>query len=143
VTVRPRRIGHIGLVSTDLERLVAWYEEVLGFQVSDRMPYPDDAPFYEGVWMRCNSDHHVVSLFGLREVPERPHDPRAFKVPGFPVTPILSILACAYILASLHWYTWVIFAGWVAVFLVFYMLYGRKHSVLGQERGEEPVVEEK
>jgi len=55
----------------------------------------------------------------------------------------LSILACAYILASLHWYTWVIFAGWVAVFLVFYMLYGRKHSVLGQERGEEPVVEEK
>jgi len=26
---------------------------------------------------------------------------------------------------------------------VFYMLYGRRHSVLGQERGEEPVVEEK
>ena len=83
MTVRPRRIGHIGLVSTDLERLVAWYEDVLGFQVSDRMPYPEDAPFYEGVWMRCNSDHHVVSLFGLRVVPERPHDPRALSVPGF------------------------------------------------------------
>ena len=85
----------------------------------------------------------VVSLGVLILRYREPDLPRGFKVPGFPVTPILSILACAYILASLHWYTWVIFAGWVAVFLVFYMLYGRKHSVLGQERGEEPVVEEK
>jgi basic amino acid/polyamine antiporter, APA family len=85
----------------------------------------------------------VVSLGVIILRYREPDLPRGFKVPGFPVTPILSILACAYILASLHWYTWVIFAGWVAVFLVFYMLYGRKHSVLGQERGEEPVVEEK
>ena len=57
------------------------------------------------------------------------------RLPGHPV---LSILACAYILASLHWYTWLVFAGWVAVFLVFYLLYGRKHSVLGRrlQRGE-------
>jgi APA family basic amino acid/polyamine antiporter len=85
----------------------------------------------------------VVSLGVIILRYREPDLPRGFKVPGFPVTPILSILACAYILASLHWYTWVIFTGWVAVFLVFYMLYGRKHSVLGQERGEEPVVEEK
>jgi amino acid transporter len=85
----------------------------------------------------------VVSLGVILLRYREPDLPRGFKVPGFPVTPILSVLACAYILASLHWYTWVIFAGWVAVFLVFYMLYGRKHSVLGQERGEEPVVEEK
>jgi amino acid transporter len=85
----------------------------------------------------------VVSLGVIILRYREPDLPRGFTVPGFPVTPILSILACAYILASLHWYTWVIFAGWVAVFLVFYMLYGRKHSVLGQERGEEPVVEEK
>jgi APA family basic amino acid/polyamine antiporter len=85
----------------------------------------------------------VVSLGVIILRYREPDLPRGFKVPGFPVTPILSILACAYILASLHWYTWVIFAGWVVVFLVFYMLYGRKHSVLGQERGEEPVVEER
>ena len=85
----------------------------------------------------------VVSLGVIILRYREPDLPRGFKVPGFPVTPILSILACAYILISLHWYTWVIFVGWVAVFLVFYMLYGRKHSVLGQERGEEPVVEEK
>jgi len=28
-----------------------------------------------------------------------------------------------------------IFAGWVAVFLIFYMLYGRKHSALGEVEG--------
>jgi basic amino acid/polyamine antiporter, APA family len=84
----------------------------------------------------------VVSLGVIILRYREPDLPRGFTVPGFPVTPILSILACTYILISLHWYTWVIFVGWVAVFLVFYMLYGRKHSVLGQERGEEPVVEE-
>jgi amino acid transporter len=83
----------------------------------------------------------VVSLGVIILRRREPNLPRGFKVPGYPVTPILSILACAYILASLHWYTWLVFAGWIAVFLVFYMLYGRKHSVLGQERGEEPVVD--
>ncbi len=83
MTVRPRRIGHIGLISRDLDRLVAWYEDVLGFQVSDRMPYPEDAPFYEGVWMRCNSDHHTMSMFGLRHVPPAPAEPRALDTPGF------------------------------------------------------------
>jgi basic amino acid/polyamine antiporter, APA family len=77
----------------------------------------------------------VVSLGVIILRYREPNLPRAFKVPGFPVTPILSILACAYILASLHWYTWLIFAGWVAVFLIFYMLYGRKHSALGEVDG--------
>ena len=36
---------------------------------------------------------------------QQPDLPRGFKVPGYPVTPILSIAACAYILFSLHWYT--------------------------------------
>jgi len=77
----------------------------------------------------------VVSLGVIILRYREPNLPRAFKVPGFPVTPILSILACAYILASLHWYTWLIFAGWVAVFLIFYMLYGRRHSALGEVEG--------
>jgi basic amino acid/polyamine antiporter, APA family len=77
----------------------------------------------------------VVSLGVIILRYREPNLPRGFKVPGFPVTPILSILACAYILASLHWYTWLIFAGWVAIFLIFYMLYGRKHSALGEVEG--------
>ncbi|MBA8793898.1 amino acid transporter [Friedmanniella endophytica] len=74
----------------------------------------------------------IVSLGVIILRVREPDLPRGFKVPGYPVTPVLSILACGYILASLHWYTWVIFAGWVIVFLAFYLLYGRRHSALGR-----------
>lgn len=67
-----------------------------------------------------------VIILRIRE----PDLPRAFKVPGYPVTPVLSVLACAYILASLHWYTWIAFGVWVAVALVFYFAWGRHHSAL-------------
>jgi amino acid transporter len=55
---------------------------------------------------------------------------RGFKVPLYPITPILSIIACGYILYSLHWYTWIAFGAWVAVVIVFYLLWGRHHSAL-------------
>jgi APA family basic amino acid/polyamine antiporter len=61
---------------------------------------------------------------------QQPDLPRGFKVPGYPVTPVLSMAACAYILFSLHWYTWIAFSGWVAVALVFYLAWGRRHSAL-------------
>jgi amino acid transporter len=63
---------------------------------------------------------------------QEPDLPRGFKVPGYPVTPVLSMAACAYILYSLHWYTWVAFSGWVAVALIFYLVWGRRHSALNR-----------
>jgi catechol-2,3-dioxygenase len=77
VGVRPRGIGHIGLMARDLERFVSFYERVLGMQVSDRMPFPEDYPYDEGVWLRCNGDHHVISVFGLRNAPDEPSTARA------------------------------------------------------------------
>ncbi|MEI7915781.1 MAG: amino acid permease [Mycobacteriaceae bacterium] len=74
-----------------------------------------------------------VAVMILRR--REPDLPRGFKVPGYPVTPVLSVLACAYILLSLHWYTWLAFAGWVSVVLAFYFLWGRHHSALNQGRG--------
>ncbi|OBK19402.1 amino acid permease [Mycobacterium asiaticum] len=59
---------------------------------------------------------------------------RAFRVPGYPVTPLLSVLACGYILFSLHWYTWLAFSGWIVVALVYYLVWGRHHSVLNRDR---------
>jgi catechol 2,3-dioxygenase len=61
----------------DLEGIVEFYERALGLQVSDRLPYPKDAPFHEAVFLRCNTEHHVMSIFGLRDAPEPPKDPRA------------------------------------------------------------------
>ncbi|NLA37246.1 MAG: amino acid permease, partial [Actinobacteria bacterium] len=40
------------------------------------------------------------------------------------------VLACGYILFSLHWYTWLAFSAWVFVVLVFYFAWGRHHSAL-------------
>jgi hypothetical protein len=49
------------------------------------------------------------------------------------VTPVLSVLACGYILASLHWYTWLAFGAWVSVVLTFYFTWGRHNSALNKE----------
>lgn len=67
-----------------------------------------------------------VIILRVRE----PDLPRAFKVPGYPVTPVLSVLACGYILLSLHWYTWIAFSGWIVLALIFYFVWGRHHSAL-------------
>jgi len=69
-----------------------------------------------------------VIILRVRE----PDLPRGFRVPGYPVTPILAIVACAYILLSLRWYTWVAFGGWVAVVLVYYFAWARRHSALNR-----------
>lgn len=84
----------------------------------------------------------VVSVGVIVLRVREPDLPRGFRVPGYPVTPVLSIMACGYILASLHWYTWIAFSGWVLLALIFYFVWGRHHSALndaavdpsGQER---------
>ena len=61
-----------------------------------------------------------------------PDLPRGFKVPGYPVTPILSILGCIWIIQDLRPVTIIGFVIWVAVALVFYFTYGIRHSELAR-----------
>lgn len=61
-----------------------------------------------------------------------PDLPRSFKVPGYPVTPILSVLGCLWIIQDLRPVTIYVFLIWVAVALVWYFFYGVKHSHLGR-----------
>jgi amino acid transporter len=75
----------------------------------------------------------VVSVGVIVLRVRQPDLPRGFKVPGYPVTPVLSVLACGYILASLHWYTWIAFTGWVSLALLFYFVWGRHHSALNDD----------
>ena len=59
-----------------------------------------------------------------------PDLPRGFKVPGYPVTPILSILGCIWIIIDLRPITIAVFLIWVVVVLVWYFTYGIRHSRL-------------
>ena len=74
----------------------------------------------------------VVSIAVIILRRREPDLPRPFKVPGYPVTPILSVLGCLWIIKDLRVPTLVIFVIWVAIVLVWYFLYGMKHSHLGR-----------
>lgn len=77
----------------------------------------------------------VVSVGVILLRVRQPELERGFRVPGYPVTPVLAIAACLAIMAGLHWYTWAFFGSWVAVVLVFYFTWSRRHSVLGRNGG--------
>jgi basic amino acid/polyamine antiporter, APA family len=61
-----------------------------------------------------------------------PDLPRGFKVPLYPVTPILSIAGCIWIISDLRAVTIYVFFGWAAVALLWYFFYGRHHATLGR-----------
>ncbi|MFD9407681.1 APC family permease [Streptomyces sp. NPDC059989] len=68
---------------------------------------------------------------------------RGFRVPGYPVVPVLSILACGYLVHELPLDTYLLFGGWLALALVVYLFYSRKHSRLeeaAEPAGEQAVV---
>ena len=58
----------------------------------------------------------------------RPDLPRAFKVPGYPVVPILAALACLFVMGFLTIGTWLRFLVWMAIGLLWYFAYSRTHS---------------
>jgi amino acid transporter len=72
----------------------------------------------------------VVSIGVIILRVREPDLKRGFKVPLYPITPILSVLACLWILSGLHWYTWLWFGLWVGVALLFYVFWSRHHSAL-------------
>ena len=61
---------------------------------------------------------------------KRPEIHRPFKAPLYPVIPILGILLCGYLMVSLPFATWIRFLAWLAIGLVIYFAYSRRHSKL-------------
>jgi APA family basic amino acid/polyamine antiporter len=61
-----------------------------------------------------------------------PDLPRGFKVPFYPLTPILSIAGCLWIIQDLRAVTIWVFLIWVAIALGWYLLYGFRHSHVGR-----------
>ncbi|QWF83638.1 amino acid permease [Amycolatopsis sp. CA-230715] len=64
--------------------------------------------------------------------------PAAFRVPGGPVIPVLTVLICGYVIYGLGSVTQVIFVVWLVVALVYYLLWARRHSALNTPVEAEP-----
>ncbi|MEI7676723.1 MAG: amino acid permease [Bacteroidales bacterium] len=67
-----------------------------------------------------------VSIIVLRKT--QPDIPRPFKTPWVPTVPILGALICFAQMVSLPVDTWIRLFIWMAIGLIIYFAYGRKHS---------------
>ncbi len=62
----------------------------------------------------------------------KPNLKRPFRTPFSPVIPLLGIVFCLYLMASLPAETWWRFVVWMAVGIVIYFTYSRTHSTLNR-----------
>ncbi|MFB7835839.1 MULTISPECIES: amino acid permease [unclassified Streptomyces] len=83
----------------------------------------------------------VVNLAVMVLRRRNPELPRSFRVPLFPLSPILGIGFCLYLMWGTGWTTWLQFAGFLVVGTLVYAGYGRRHSrlVTAPSEGAAPV----
>ena len=63
----------------------------------------------------------------------RPDLDRPFRTPWVPFVPVMGIICCIGLMATLPGYTWLRLIVWLLVGFVIYFTYGRKHSTLQRE----------
>ncbi|HET9633907.1 MAG TPA: amino acid permease [Terrabacter sp.] len=71
----------------------------------------------------------------------RPDLKRSFRVPGNPIVPWLSALACFYLVLNLSVETWIRFVVWMALGFLIYFAYSRTHSNVARGVDEARVEE--
>jgi APA family basic amino acid/polyamine antiporter len=76
-----------------------------------------------------------VAVLVLRRT--RPDLPRAFRVPGAPVVPLISAGLCLFLMAHLQAATWIAFVVWLAIGMVIYFTYARRNALL-HKHGDKP-----
>ncbi len=64
----------------------------------------------------------------------QPNLSRPFKLPLNPIIPLLGIIFCFYLMLHLTLITWGRFFIWLAIGIIIYFFYGRKHSKLNLEK---------
>ena len=64
-----------------------------------------------------------------------PNRERRFRAPFSPLVPLLGILVCGAMMLSLGWVNWLRLGVWMAIGLLIYFAYSRRHSRLIQEAG--------
>ncbi|MEO7022174.1 MAG: VOC family protein [Ktedonobacteraceae bacterium] len=71
--LHPHALQHLALRTMNLEDMVEFYTEALGFDISDWL-------LRESVWLRCNNDHHTLMLMqGKQDV-----DHLGYSIPAGP-----------------------------------------------------------
>jgi APA family basic amino acid/polyamine antiporter len=78
----------------------------------------------------------LVSLGVIVLRRREPGRARPFRVPGVPFTPLISVVACLYLMLQLPRITWIRFAAWLVGGLLIYFLYGIRHSRLAGRKSE-------
>ncbi|MCB5281374.1 MULTISPECIES: amino acid permease [unclassified Arthrobacter] len=76
-----------------------------------------------------------VAVIYLRR--SRPELKRSFRVPLFPLTPLLGAAMCGYLMLNLGAETWVVFGLWMLVGLAVYFGYSRRNSRVAALSSEE------
>ncbi|MDI3387784.1 APC family permease [Streptomyces sp. B-S-A8] len=67
-----------------------------------------------------------------------PDAPRPFKVPFYPLVPILSAASCLYLAYLLPGITWILFACWLLLAAALYLAFGRRNSALARTAADRP-----
>ncbi len=70
-----------------------------------------------------------VGIWVMRK--KMPNIPRAFVTPMVPLVPILGIITCLFMMVFLPMDTWIRLLVWMLIGLDIYLVYGAKHSKLG------------
>ena len=55
-----RRVGHVGIQVTDVDRSIEWYRDILGLTLTGRWPMGESGAM---AFMRFTDDHHNIVLF--------------------------------------------------------------------------------
>ncbi|MFJ9828706.1 amino acid permease [Streptomyces sp. NPDC101160] len=72
-----------------------------------------------------------IAVIALRR--RDPELPRSFRVPLYPLSPLLGVGFCLYLIWGTGWTTWLEFAAFLVIGALVYAGYGRRHSRFGAE----------
>lgn len=72
-----------------------------------------------------------ASVIVLRKT--EPNLIRQFKAPWVPLVPVLGIIVCLAMIYGLGWTNWLRLIAWMAIGIVIYFTYSRKHSNLNKD----------
>ena len=72
-----------------------------------------------------------AGILYLRKNKDLPLD--RFKVPFYPVLPILSFILCIFLITQLSLHTWIACGIWFIIGIIVYFTYGKKHSTMNSK----------